>query len=184
MIVEGDTNRVGRRQLLLGCTVLQQILYNRILVMALFPGLCNEVFKYPLWKIYLRKEAEWALGTCWPAGWRAEAGWHCTVAAGVRVFHTKYYRASAPPSALSTHTALTPAPADKLSIKTHCQVLAPVLCLISLHAIKKYVTLEPRFSLLRAVCTCISCMEISYISLLVSEALNNTRLSKVTRSQG
>lgn len=32
--------------------------------------------------------------------------------------------------------------------------------------------------------TCISCMEISYISLLVSEALNSTRLSKVTRSHG
>lgn len=32
--------------------------------------------------------------------------------------------------------------------------------------------------------TCMSCIEISYISLLVSEALNNTRLSSVTRSQG
>ncbi len=62
-------------------------------------------------KTYLRKGAGWALGTCWPAGWRVETGSRCTVVGGVRVFHTKYYQASVPPSAWSTHTVSTPAPA-------------------------------------------------------------------------
>lgn len=53
----------------------------------------------------------------------------------------------------------------------------PTLCL-------QIINIKMHCSLLCAVCTCISCMEISYISLLVSEALNSTRLSKVTRSHG
>lgn len=64
------------------------------------------------------------------------------------------------------------------------QDLGYMLLYTSLCAINKYVLFGLCGSPLCIVCTCISCMEISYISLLVSEALNNTRLSKVTRSHG
>lgn len=49
-------------------------------------------------KSYRRKEATWALDTCWPAEWRAGTGWHYTEGAGGHVFHTKYFQAFAPPS--------------------------------------------------------------------------------------
>lgn len=71
---------------------------------------CVLRWKSAVLKGYLRRGAGWALGTCWPAEWRAETGWRCTRAAEGRVFRTGCSPASALPSVWSTHTASTPAP--------------------------------------------------------------------------